>query len=372
MQRRRRGRARRAVPARRWGGRRRLAAPASSLTSTESSRNGHGTEHIVRTFGQWRIIEIEQTATVMESVATNDPRLPHRHPRPRRRRRAVGPHRPLSKLSLDWLGGGWLPCSGSRSPRRCCLRRQRGLRAALTPGIAGAGAIGFGAVILLRTWASAHQRLHAALVVGAVPVHGGADRRRARPGRRGPAGPGAATGSRWPGSRWSRAAAARARRRRRPAGVRLRGAVGGLHRRPAAAARRAATPRPSPPSSSAPAGSSGSRSPSLFEGVPAGPGGRPGRRRWCAGLRRDPAPVLALRLRSGRLVPAGLAGSFLDLEPLVGVAVGWVALRRGVGRRPAPRRPRRARRDRAQHRPARAGRDGARAAGARGPGGSGR
>ena len=79
---------------------------------------------------------------------------------------------PLSKLSLDWLGGGWLTVVrfGLAAPLLAYAGR-RGLRAALTPRIAAAGAIGFGVVILLQNAGIQRTSVsHAALVVGAVPV----------------------------------------------------------------------------------------------------------------------------------------------------------------------------------------------------------
>src|SRR5689334_6215878 len=79
---------------------------------------------------------------------------------------------PLSKLSLDWLGGGWLTVVrfAIAAPVLAWFGR-RGLRAALTPRIAAAGAIGFGAVIMLQNAGIERTSVsHAALVVGAVPV----------------------------------------------------------------------------------------------------------------------------------------------------------------------------------------------------------
>jgi O-acetylserine/cysteine efflux transporter len=79
---------------------------------------------------------------------------------------------PLSKLSLDWLGGGWLTVVrfAIAAPLLAWFGR-RGLRAALTPQIAAAGAIGFGAVIMLQNAGIERTSVsHAALVVGAVPV----------------------------------------------------------------------------------------------------------------------------------------------------------------------------------------------------------
>lgn len=79
---------------------------------------------------------------------------------------------PLSKLSLDWLGAGWLTVVrfALAAPLLAWIGR-RGLRAALTPGVLAAGAIGFGAVILLQNAGIERTSVsHAALVVGAVPV----------------------------------------------------------------------------------------------------------------------------------------------------------------------------------------------------------
>jgi drug/metabolite transporter (DMT)-like permease len=79
---------------------------------------------------------------------------------------------PLSKLSLDWLGAGWLAVLrfALAAPLLAFVGR-RGLRAALTPGVAAAGAVGFGVVILLQNAGIQRTSVsHAALVVGAVPV----------------------------------------------------------------------------------------------------------------------------------------------------------------------------------------------------------
>jgi len=79
---------------------------------------------------------------------------------------------PLTKLSLEWLGPGWLTVArfAAAAPLLAIVGRA-GLRAALTPGVAGAGAAGFGAVILLQNVGIERTSVsHAALVVGAVPV----------------------------------------------------------------------------------------------------------------------------------------------------------------------------------------------------------
>src|SRR5215218_3305699 len=79
---------------------------------------------------------------------------------------------PLSKLGLEWLGASWLTVArfGLAAPLLAVLAR-RNLRAALTPGVAAAGALGYGAVILLQNAGIERTSVsHAALVVGAVPV----------------------------------------------------------------------------------------------------------------------------------------------------------------------------------------------------------
>ena len=79
---------------------------------------------------------------------------------------------PLSKYGLEWLGGGWLAVArfAIAAPLLAVLARGR-LRAALTPGIVAAGAVGYGGVILLQNVGIAHTSVsHAALIVGAVPV----------------------------------------------------------------------------------------------------------------------------------------------------------------------------------------------------------
>lgn len=79
---------------------------------------------------------------------------------------------PLSKLSLTWLGPAWLTVARFliAAPVLALIAR-RGLRQALSWRVAGAGALGFGGVILLQNAGVAHTSVtHAALVVGAVPL----------------------------------------------------------------------------------------------------------------------------------------------------------------------------------------------------------
>src|SRR5215213_2940963 len=75
---------------------------------------------------------------------------------------------PMSKLGLEWLGASWLTVArfGLAAPLLAVLARRR-LRAALTPGVAAAGALGYGAVILLQNAGIERTSVsHAALVVG--------------------------------------------------------------------------------------------------------------------------------------------------------------------------------------------------------------
>jgi drug/metabolite transporter (DMT)-like permease len=79
---------------------------------------------------------------------------------------------PLSKLALGWLSPGWLTVGRFvlAAPVLALLGR-RGLRAACTPSIVAAGALGFGAVILLQNAGIERTSVsHAAVLIGAVPV----------------------------------------------------------------------------------------------------------------------------------------------------------------------------------------------------------
>ncbi len=79
---------------------------------------------------------------------------------------------PLSKLVLDWLDGGWLTVArfGLAAPLLAFAGRRH-LRAAFTPRILFAGAIGYGLVIVLQNAGIERTSVsHAALIVGAVPA----------------------------------------------------------------------------------------------------------------------------------------------------------------------------------------------------------
>ncbi len=78
----------------------------------------------------------------------------------------------LSKLSLRWLDPSWLTAMRflAAAPILGIVGR-RGLRQAFTPRILAAGAIGYGAVVLLQNVGIDHTSVsHGAIIVGALPV----------------------------------------------------------------------------------------------------------------------------------------------------------------------------------------------------------
>jgi O-acetylserine/cysteine efflux transporter len=80
---------------------------------------------------------------------------------------------PLSKLALEWLSPGWLTVVrfGLAAGVLLVAARGRGLRRAFTPAILGAGALGYGGSVLLQNAGiSRTSVIHAALLIGAVPV----------------------------------------------------------------------------------------------------------------------------------------------------------------------------------------------------------
>ena len=79
---------------------------------------------------------------------------------------------PLSKLSLAWLAPGWLTVTRfAAAAPLLAFASRRGLREALSPGTALSGAIGFGAVIMLQNAGIERTSVsHAAVLVGAVPI----------------------------------------------------------------------------------------------------------------------------------------------------------------------------------------------------------
>ena len=79
---------------------------------------------------------------------------------------------PLSKLSMAWLGPAWLTVARFlvAAPVLALISR-RDLRDALCPRVIIAGTVGFGGVILLQNFGVEHTSVsHAAVVVGAVPL----------------------------------------------------------------------------------------------------------------------------------------------------------------------------------------------------------
>ncbi len=79
---------------------------------------------------------------------------------------------PLTKLALGWLGPGWLTVARfAVAAPLLALVGRRGIRDALTPAVLASGAIGFGAVILLQNAGIERTSVsHAAVVIGAAPV----------------------------------------------------------------------------------------------------------------------------------------------------------------------------------------------------------
>ena len=120
---------------------------------------------------------------------------------------------PLSKLVLEWLDGGTLTVVrfAIAAPLLAFAARKH-LRAAFTPRILLAGAVGYGIVIVLQNAGISHTSVsHASLIVGAMPalvaLMAVAQRpRQLRPGRAG-----SASRSRSPASASSPAAAGAAR-----------------------------------------------------------------------------------------------------------------------------------------------------------------
>jgi O-acetylserine/cysteine efflux transporter len=79
---------------------------------------------------------------------------------------------PLSKLALGWLTPEWLTVARfALAAPALALAGRGGLRAAATPAVAAAGALGFGGVILLQNAGIDRTSVsHAAVLVGVVPM----------------------------------------------------------------------------------------------------------------------------------------------------------------------------------------------------------
>jgi drug/metabolite transporter (DMT)-like permease len=79
---------------------------------------------------------------------------------------------PLSKLALGWLDPAWLTVVrfGVAAPVLALIARRH-LRAAASPAVAAWGAVGFGLVVVLQNIAIERTSVtHAAVILGAVPV----------------------------------------------------------------------------------------------------------------------------------------------------------------------------------------------------------
>ncbi len=81
---------------------------------------------------------------------------------------------PLSKLALAWLPPGWLTVVRFGLAAAILLAvagRRGGLRAAFTPAVLAAGALGYGGSVVVQNAGIARTSVtHAALLIGAVPV----------------------------------------------------------------------------------------------------------------------------------------------------------------------------------------------------------
>jgi drug/metabolite transporter (DMT)-like permease len=232
---------------------------------------------------------------------------------------------PLSKLSLAWLTPGWLTVVRfAAAAPLLALASRRGLREALTPRIAVSGAIGFGAVIMLQNAGIERTSVsHAAVLVGAVPllvalIAAGLGQARTRALTwagygialagialvAGHAGSGAAgSGDLLVLGSAALSAAFIAVQPRMLAGrdatavTAVQFAAGALVALPIAA---------------------------LTEGVPHAPA-HTGSVLAVAALSLAGALAFPLFAFGQARVPAELAGAFVNLEPVVGVAVGWIA-----------------------------------------------
>lgn len=79
---------------------------------------------------------------------------------------------PLSKVALGWLDPAWLTVArfGLAAPVLAWLARRH-LRASVTPAIVAWGAVGFGLVIVLQNVAIERTSVtHAAVILGSIPI----------------------------------------------------------------------------------------------------------------------------------------------------------------------------------------------------------
>ena len=234
---------------------------------------------------------------------------------------------PLTKLSLGWLGPGWVTVVrfAVAAPVLAVVGR-RGLRDALSGPVLASGAVGFGAVIVLQNVGVERTSVsHAAVVVGAIPVlvaviAAGLGQTAARPltwAGYGVALVGIAFVAGAPG-----------------AGASPRGDLLVLGSAVLSAAFIAFQPRLLAGRDAAAvtavqfAGGALVALPVavLTDGVPHGPGAPlPVLALAALALAGTPLPFGLFAFGQAR-VAADLAGAFLNLEPVVGAAAGWVAL----------------------------------------------
>jgi O-acetylserine/cysteine efflux transporter len=79
---------------------------------------------------------------------------------------------PLSKLALGWLDATWLTVArfGIAAPVLALLARRH-LRGAFSPSVAAWGAVGFGLVVVLQNLAIPRTSVtHAAVILGTIPI----------------------------------------------------------------------------------------------------------------------------------------------------------------------------------------------------------
>jgi drug/metabolite transporter (DMT)-like permease len=239
---------------------------------------------------------------------------------------------PLTKLALGWLAPGWLTVARFlvAAPLLAVVGR-RGLRDALTPRILASGALGFGVVIVLQNAGIERTSVsHAAMIVGAIPVlvaviAAGLGQAATRP------------------LTWAGYAVALV-------GIALVAGAGGggssqhgdllvLASAVVSAAYIAIQPRLLADRDAAAvtavqfAGGALVALPvaSLTEALPHGPAAPiPALALAALALAGTPLPFWLFAFGQAR-VPAELAGAFVNLEPVVGAAVGWLALGEPAG-----------------------------------------
>lgn len=234
---------------------------------------------------------------------------------------------PLTKLALGWLAPGWLTVARFVVAAPILgLVGRRGLRDALSVRVLASGAIGFGAVILLQNAGIERTSVsHAAMIVGAIPVlvalmTAGSGKTATRPLAW------AGYGVALVGIAFVAGAGG--------GGSNSRGDLLVLGSAVLSAGFIAIQPRLLAGRDAAAvtgvqfAGGALVAVPMaiLTEGVPHGPGAAvPAFALAALALAGTPLPFWLFAFGQAR-VPAELAGAFINLEPVVGAAAGWLAL----------------------------------------------